>query len=76
MMIFLLINMFSNFISFLFLFFSNFIFISYLFYLNPKLLRREKERRSQPVLPLTGEVEFLFQIKNRWRRCNIEHPMA
>ena len=48
---FLLINMFSNFTSFLFLFFSNFIFISYLFYLNPKFLRREEERRPQPVPP-------------------------
>ena len=43
MMIFFLINIFSNFISILFLFFSNSIFISYLFYLNPKLLRMEKE---------------------------------
>ena len=44
---FLLINMFSNFISNSFLFFSNYIFISifisYLFYLNPKWLRMEEE---------------------------------
>ena len=62
-MIFLLINMFSNLISILFLFFSNSIFISIfisnLFYLNPKLLRMKEEikgdgGRSQPVLPLTG----------------------
>ena len=62
---FLLINMFANFISILFLFFSNSIFlsifISYLFYLNPKLLRMEEEEikgeesgRPQPVLLLTG----------------------
>ena len=51
---FLLINMFSNFISFLFLFFSNSIFISYLFYLNPKLLRMKEERRLQLVIPLTS----------------------
>ena len=59
---FLLINMFSNFISFYFLFFIFFpiLFLSqYLFYLNPKLLRIEKEikrdgGRPQPVLPLTG----------------------
>ena len=63
MMIFLLINMFSNLISILFLFFSNSIFISIfisdLFYLNPKLLRIKEEikgdgGRPQPVLPLTG----------------------
>ena len=63
MMIFLLINTFSNFISFLFLFFSNSIFISIfildLFYLNPNLLRMKEEikgdgGRPQPVLPLTG----------------------
>ena len=63
MMIFLLINTFSNFISILFLFFSNSIFISIfisdLFYLNPKLLRIKEEikgdgGRPQPVLPLTG----------------------
>ena len=62
-MIFLLINMFSNLISILFLFFSNSIFISIfisdLFYLNPKLLRIKEEikgdgGRPQPVLPLTG----------------------
>ena len=62
-MIFLLINMFSNLISILFLFFSNSIFISIfisnLFYLNPKLLRMKEEikgdgGRPQPVLPLTG----------------------
>ena len=58
---FLLINMFSNFISILFLFFFNSIFITYLFYLNPKWLRTEEEeikgeesRRPQPVIPLTS----------------------
>ena len=63
MMIFLLINTFSNFISILFLFFSNSIFISifisYLFCLNPKLLRIKEEitgegGKPQPVLFLTG----------------------
>ena len=56
---FLLINIFSNFTSILFLFFFQFYFYLILFYLNPKLLRMEEEikgdgGRPQPVLPLIG----------------------
>ena len=56
---FLLINIFSNFKSILFLFFFQFYFYLIFFYLNPKLLRMEEEikgdgGRPLPVLSLIG----------------------
>ena len=59
MIFFLLINIFSNFTSILFLFFFQFYFYLIFFYLNPKLLRMEEEikgdgGRPLPVLSLIG----------------------